>query len=66
MRGLHAQSVGVGEERHLTIGTAPLAAGSGDGGGEGQRLRLTPKQAQQAREIYDACQVRPSSQRRPN
>ncbi|PRW59890.1 DNA-binding SMUBP-2 [Chlorella sorokiniana] len=55
---LHTQSVGVGEGRYLTIGTAPLeGGGEGGGGAAAGRLRLTSKQVVLARFIYDAAQM---------
>jgi hypothetical protein len=62
-RGLHAVSVGVGDERHLTI-TAPPPGGSGGdaaadpaAGAGGQATSLTREQRQRAGQIYDCCQM---------
>lgn len=56
---LHTQSVGVGEGRYLTIGTAPLEEGGRGGGGDAAagRVRLTSEQAALARFIYDSAMM---------
>lgn len=55
---LHTQSVGVGEARYLTIGTAPHeGGGEGGGGAPAGRVRLTSEQVALARFIYDAAMM---------
>ena len=53
---LHGQSVGVGDGRYLTIGTVP--GSSGGGGSDSGRTQLSQEQAEYAKRVYDAAQVR--------
>ena len=55
---LHTQSVGVGEARYLTIGTAPHeGGGEASSGAPAGRVRLTSEQVALARFIYDAAMM---------
>ncbi len=54
---LHTQSVGVGEGRYLTIGTAPLEDAAEGGGAAAGRVRLNREQAALARFIYDGAMM---------
>lgn len=54
---LHKQSLGVGDARHLRVGTAPLDAEAGGLPTQGGKLLLTAEQARRADEIYTACQM---------
>ncbi|KAL4458557.1 hypothetical protein ABPG75_013422 [Micractinium tetrahymenae] len=56
---LHGQSVGVGDDRFLTIGTAPPDSGSGGepAGSRGGRPQLSREQRDRARFIWNVCQM---------
>lgn len=56
---LHGQSVGVGESRFLTIGTAPPSGieGADAAGSRSGRAPLSREQRERARIIWNACQM---------